>query len=97
MGRAGDRAVVSASGELDAASAPELDAVLREQLAAGPVVLDLSELTFMDSSGVRTLDAILREGAERAWSLTVRPDIHRGARRVLELTGMIDALSFEEA
>lgn len=54
----GDAAVLTLTGELDAASAPKL----REQIeglagndAIARLVLDLSELTYMASAGLRTL------------------------------------------
>jgi anti-anti-sigma factor len=50
----GDTHTVRLRGELDLASVPELAGVL--QAMAGPkVVVDLSELTFIDSSGVSAL------------------------------------------
>ena len=52
------RAVVVPRGELDLATAPELDAVVNERLDAGQdVVMDLRELAFMDSTGLRVLVA----------------------------------------
>jgi len=48
-------------GELDMATADDLSQLLRAATANGePVVLDLSAVTFMDSSGLRAL----LEGAE---------------------------------
>jgi anti-sigma B factor antagonist len=54
-----DRAIVALGGELDLANAPALDGVLERPEVAGAVgiVLDLQELQFLDSSGLR---AILR-------------------------------------
>jgi anti-anti-sigma factor len=92
----GDGTVVAAAGELDLATAPEFESTLRDRLAAGPVVLDLRELRFMDSSGVRVLDTLLREADEQGWRLTVRAGMHRSVRQVLELTGMMAALPLEE-
>ncbi|HEU5112848.1 MAG TPA: STAS domain-containing protein [Acidimicrobiia bacterium] len=42
-------------GELDAATAPQLTTALSGASLEGEVVLDLSELTFLDSSGVRVI------------------------------------------
>jgi anti-anti-sigma factor len=54
-GRAG-RARAAVRGELNLASAPALERVLIEQAGiAGPVVLDLRELAFIDASGLRLL------------------------------------------
>ncbi|MGH2969359.1 MAG: STAS domain-containing protein, partial [Solirubrobacteraceae bacterium] len=54
----GEAAVVVPTGELDLATAPALEAALQralESAASGRVVLDLRELDFIDSSGLRTL------------------------------------------
>jgi anti-sigma B factor antagonist len=49
------------SGELDLATAPQLDAaLLLEASAPGELRLDLSELTFVDSSGMGTILAHAR-------------------------------------
>jgi ABC-type transporter Mla MlaB component len=57
-----DAAWVQIAGELDLATAPDLELVWGEtQAQAGMVVLDLRELTFMDSSGVHAIvDASVR-------------------------------------
>jgi anti-anti-sigma factor len=54
-----ETAIVALSGELDLPNAPLLDRALEqsEVLGASSVVLDLKELRFLDSSGLR---AILR-------------------------------------
>jgi anti-sigma B factor antagonist len=50
------RTVVVVRGELDLATAPDLEEVVFEHLDAGQeVVVDLRELAFMDSSGLRVL------------------------------------------
>ena len=47
------------SGELDLATTPKLTKALGDQpLDAGPVTLDLSELTFIDSCGLRGILAL---------------------------------------
>ncbi|MGZ8634898.1 MAG: STAS domain-containing protein, partial [Solirubrobacteraceae bacterium] len=47
-------AVVVIRGELDLATAPELEGALTERLDAGEdVVVDLRELAFLDSTGLR--------------------------------------------
>ena len=74
------RAVVVIRGELDLATAPDLEAALTERLDAGQdVVVDLRELAFLDSTGLRVLVAshIRAEGGDASF-LIVRPD--RGRR-----------------
>jgi anti-sigma B factor antagonist len=52
-----DRIVISLDGELDMASAPLLEAALQsaEADATSVLVLDLRELRFMDSTGLRII------------------------------------------
>jgi anti-anti-sigma factor len=94
---AAEGVVVSVGGELDIATAAAFEATLLEQLAAGPVRLDLHELSFMDSTGIRILDAILRELPMIGSTLLVDPTLQPAVRQVLVLTGMLDALPFDAA
>ena len=94
---AGDdgRTTISLGGELDLASADEFAGAVRAALASGPVLLDLRELTFMDSAGVRALNTALREAAESERELRVHGDMQPAVVQVLELTGMMGLLSVE--
>jgi anti-sigma B factor antagonist len=76
-------------GELDLATVDELARQVDELLEAGfrKLVLDLSELTFIDSSGLRTI-LQAREAAERdAADLTVLPGA-AAVQRSFELAGL---------
>jgi anti-anti-sigma factor len=83
-----DAACVHLTGELDLSTAPELERTLQEAQARAPVVvLDLRELTFIDSSG---LHVIIKANA-RATQADRRFIIVRGARqfdRLLTVTGV---------
>jgi anti-anti-sigma factor len=92
---AAEGVVVSVGGELDIATAAAFEATLLEQLAAGPVRLDLHGLSFMDSTGIRILDAILRELPMMGSTLLVDPTLQPAVRHVLVLTGMLDVLPFD--
>lgn len=87
--------VVAIVGELDVVTAPDFEAALREQLAAGPVRLDLRGLSFMDSTGIRVLDAILRDLAGMRGTLLIEPTLQPAVRQVIALTGMTTALPFD--
>lgn len=89
---AGSATVVEVFGEVDVAAAPELEAALREATAAGSALVDLSGVSFMDSSGIRLLDALLREGGE----LRFVPRFQDPVRQVLEMTGMLAALPTQD-
>jgi anti-sigma B factor antagonist len=83
--------MVTLRGELDAATAYTFDAELRLVEERGPalVVLDLRELSFMDSTGLARLLAASRRASRGRWRLV----LVRGPRtiqRVLALTGMAE-------
>ncbi|HSZ70649.1 MAG TPA: STAS domain-containing protein [Solirubrobacteraceae bacterium] len=84
--------VLAVSGELDLATAAEFAAGVREQLASGPLTLDLRALSFMDSSGIRALDGLLRDAESEGRSLLIDGDLQESVRKVLELTGMLATL-----
>ena len=91
----GPRIVVTVSGEVDLASRAALEKALLDAIsrAGQGVIADLASVTFIDSSGVRTVidahDAALRKGSV----LTLRsppPNV----TRVFELLGLTDRLNF---
>jgi anti-sigma B factor antagonist len=81
---------VHVTGELDIATAPELErALLQAQSQAQLVVLDLRELAFMDSSGAHVIvDASIRarQLGRRLVLLRTPPDVDR----IFMLTGSVD-------
>ena len=87
---------VAASGELDLASADAFTTAIADSLATGPVLVDLSALTFMDSAGVRALNTALREASQRESELRVRAGMHPSVVQILEMTGMMSLLPLED-
>ncbi len=87
---------IAVAGELDLASADAFTATIAEGLAAGSVLVDLSALTFMDSSGVRALNTALREASQRKRELRVRAEMQPSVVQILELTGMMGLLPIED-
>ena len=55
---------VVAVGDIDMAGGPLLEASIARREAEGPVVIDLSQVVFIDSSGLRTLLAASRRASE---------------------------------
>ncbi len=88
---------VSVAGELDLATAGGLSDAVRRGFETGGVTLDLRDVTFMDSSGVRALNTALREAAEHGRELRVTEGLHPSVVQVLELTGMLGLLPLEPA
>ena len=84
---------VLVGGEIDAASAPHLAAVI-DPLVAEPdasVVVNLADVTFMDSSGLRTLVRAANEAKDSGGSL-VLARASGAVVRLLEVTGLLDHL-----
>ena len=85
----GGRAVVLIRGELDLATAPELEKVVGDRLDAGDeVVVDLRELQFMDSTGLRVLvHAHTRAQGEKRF-IVVRPPAGAPIAKILAIAGV---------
>lgn len=95
--REGDVHTLRLSGELDLATAAEVQRELEhvEATDAESIVLDLSELTFMDSTGVR----LLVTAHARARADSNRLTLLRGGRavqRILQLSGVEALLPFAD-
>lgn len=85
--------VVAARGEVDAASSPRLLAGIDEAVALGSgVAVDLSEVTFIDSSGLRALTEALRRSEREGFGFRVS-SMSESVRRVFDLTGMTPLLA----
>ena len=91
----GGRATVTVRGDVDIATSPKMAAVVRERLAQGPVVVDLRKVVFMDSSGVRALNALVGAAAEQGVELRICDELSDPVVQVLELTGMMGVLPLE--
>jgi anti-anti-sigma factor len=90
-----DRTIVHVRGEIDAATCDELAAALADAVATnGDVQVDVSGVSFIDSSGLRTLVlAQQRMGQQRR--LVVRgPDAT--FRRLLDITGLDEVFVIAE-
>jgi anti-sigma B factor antagonist len=83
------RHVVSADGELDLAAAPDLRAAIDAALEAGAVaiVVDLSEVTFIDSTAIGILLAT-RERMRRSGGSFDIVCVEPNVLRVLEIVGI---------
>jgi anti-sigma B factor antagonist len=92
--RESESVTIVLSGELDLASAPRLRNVLADLVACGMrhVIVDLANLSFIDSTGIGILVADLKRLREDGGSLTVRNAAPQ-AYRIFEMTGLIDLLS----
>jgi anti-sigma B factor antagonist len=93
-----DACVVSLRGELDLANAATAEGALNDAIdeAEGRVIVDLSELEFIDSTGIALLVAALGSNGDRA-RLHFVPSRSQAVTRVLELTGLAERLPWIES
>lgn len=90
----GGAAVVTAVGEVDVSTAPELRQRLREQPEDALVVVDLSDVTFLDSTGLGVLVAALKRIRESGAGGELRLVVNRPqVTKVLEVTGLSGVFS----
>ena len=84
---------VTISGEIDVDAAAAIDTELDALIAAGArfIVLDLGAVTFLDSSGIRSVVRAARAVGDRGGRLTCT-GLSGAASRVLEISGLLDHL-----
>jgi anti-sigma B factor antagonist len=83
-------------GDIDIAGGPVLDEALRSQEGAGPVVIDLHNVSFIDSSGLRSLLNASRRATERSSHVVLR-GVGQEVARLLEITGTTERFTLETA
>ena len=88
--------VLALIGDLDLATGPEFERVLHEAEQSTPsrILVDLSGLAFMDSTGLKVLVQALRFSEASGHQLILR----RGPQhiqRLFEITGIDDRFTFE--
>ena len=89
--------IVEVSGELEMHAAPELRAELQrvcalENASQKPrVLIDLSQVSFIDSTGIGVLVGGLKRAREAGGALVLVCPVPR-LRRVFEITGLLQAL-----
>jgi len=91
--RTGDVVVVTVSGEIDLATAPEVARALESGDDASRVVVDLSEVTFLDSSALNALVHGQRELARQNVAFRVVSPADRAVRNVFDITHLTQPLS----
>lgn len=90
--------VVSLTGEMDIATAPELPRRLETLHGAGPhqIVVDLANLTFIDSTGINALAVAAKAIQGNGGEMTlVAPTPH--TQRVFEIVHLSEVVSIEQS
>jgi anti-anti-sigma factor len=96
--REGKRQTLVLEGELDHVTAPDLEDTVAALCLEGAreLVLDMHQVAFMDSSGLRTVLASIDMCRLHSCDLVILPGTG-ACRRLFELTGVIDDLPLREA
>ena len=96
--REGERLTLAVCGELDIGTV----AVLTERVEATvdaevtELTLDLSQLDFIDSTGLRSVIELNTRAEQASWRLRIRPPENEAALIVFRITGMDVALPFDQ-
>lgn len=89
------RCILKVVGEVDVAAADELVKASQRCLDRSPVLeLDLSELTFIDSSGLGALVRIRNEARQRDSSVALT-NVTDSTARLLRITGLARVFGLE--
>jgi anti-sigma B factor antagonist len=96
--RDGETMFLWLAGEFDIACKPDFHAALDELVAGRPscVVVDLSELTFIDSSGLDALLAAWQRARGDGFELAIVPSPSEHVRRTLRISGLDEVLPLTE-
>ena len=88
----GERALVTVSGEIDAATAGQIESALTEAIERGPAIIevDLGDVGFIDSSGLRAL-IVSRQRAHDAGHTMMVVATTSAVDRLFELTGLAES------
>lgn len=79
---------LSISGELDIATTPQLEREVNRAIAekANTILIDLENLSFIDSSGLRMFLHLNQQAAQDGWRLTIANPSEQ-VRAILRVTG----------
>jgi len=93
----GDRHTLALSGELDLATAPTLEVDMRAacEAGAGELLLDLTDLGFIDSTGLRAVLVGRMMCEEHQCSYRLLPGGPQ-VQRLFELAGVLEQLPFTD-
>jgi anti-sigma B factor antagonist len=93
---AGGRAVLTLVGAVDVESRGSLQAACQQLLSEGPVglVLDMSGVSFMDSTGIGALVEVSHSAQDSGVTFTIRRPSAR-VLRILQATALIDVWDIE--
>ena len=86
---------VVVKGEIDIATSPELRRQLERLTDDEPIVVDVTEMSFIDSSGLGVLVEVLKRRREAGAGPVALRGMQEPVRRVFEITGLTDLFELE--
>ncbi|WP_113699224.1 STAS domain-containing protein [Nonomuraea lactucae] len=90
--RRADSTIIGVCGEVDATSRAQLTAALEEGRRLGvPIIMDLSAMTFLDSSGLNLLLRAHNQAATKGRQFHLAA-LHPRPHRLLEIVGLLPLL-----
>ncbi|MBB4689133.1 STAS domain-containing protein [Amycolatopsis jiangsuensis] len=94
-----DTVVLRVGGDVDYASTPRLHQQLQDRLhgTISTLVIDLTDVSFLGSAGLRALELAYLLGRERGVRVSVRPPAAPTVRRVIRMFPMQFATAIEPA
>jgi stage II sporulation protein AA (anti-sigma F factor antagonist) len=96
LARADGATVVSVFGEVDLSTAGQLESTLRALAAQKrAAVLDLSQVEFMDSSGISVLVRAARDAQRDGWSFALAAELSKSVERLFTVSGMHEHLPID--
>ena len=82
------------NGRLDTTTAPELEAVIKENIAGVTnLVMDFAELEYLSSAGLRVILSA-QKAMNKQGEMVIR-NVNETINEVFEITGFIDILTIE--
>jgi anti-anti-sigma factor len=91
----GDVLVLSMTGELDMATAPALEEAVEQAQGGSAIVIDLRELTFIDSMGIKVLLQVYTAGQNGHSTVSFIRGQER-VQRVLRIAGIEQFLTWTD-
>jgi len=83
----GDEVILALHGEFDLAGVSAFDSVVSQIARGSSVILDLRDVSFMDSSGLRQMITLQRRATTEGWSLFLA-NPQQQVVRLLQISGV---------
>ena len=99
--RAGDEIIVALSGAIDIVSGPQMVRTVRQLLehtgALRRVLVDFSEVTFIDSSGMHAMLDLRADAKGRGYNLAIVLPPGPEVRKPLEVAGLLPLFDIQDS